>query len=169
MKQLLKELPVLPKIKDRVITFKQYTVGVHIRMDSKMANAWETTNNYTQENYDIIKRERTKSHYSNFVAEMLKLEEELHCDFFVCTDTPSILPRMKQIFGQRLHCLDGYSVAEDDVVDRSKEGIQKAFADMLTLANCNAMLGSTWSSFTEVARYLHKTDFDFFKIVGTDF
>ena len=173
MAELLRELPICKDVLEIVPKIDRYTVGVHIRMDNKMSNAWEIQSNYNERNFDVTQRERTKSHYSNFVSEMLKLEETLDCDWFICTDTPRIIPRMKQIFGERVIYNDVAddidSVANDNVVDREEHSIKLAFADMLTLSKCDAVLGSSWSSFTEAAKYLKYGNFDFFRIVGTDF
>uniref|UniRef100_A0A6C0FDF3 Galactosyltransferase C-terminal domain-containing protein n=1 Tax=viral metagenome TaxID=1070528 RepID=A0A6C0FDF3_9ZZZZ len=170
MKKCLQNLTVCHDIKKSVKHFEKYTIGVHIRMDNKLKNKWELPSNYTATNYDQTKTARSKCHYSNFIAEMIRLEDEIDCDWFITTDTPTIIPRMKSIFGANLHHnINTSKFANHDVVDRSCDSIKSAFADMLTLSNCNALLGSTWSSFTEVAEYFKSTKYDFIKIVGTDF
>jgi hypothetical protein len=173
MSQLLRNLPIHSHITNSVLSLPSYTIGVHIRMDSNMLNSWEIPSNYSSDNFDKTKLERTKSHYSNFVSEMLKIEES-HPDwlFFVCTDTPSILPKLKHIFGSKLLCYDSYLTSPDydsSIVSRSSSSIIDAFVDMLTLSKCNALLGSSWSSFTEVCQYFKPSPFDFIKIVGVDF
>lgn len=168
MSRLLRGLTPLGEISARVPRFTSYTVGVHIRMDSAMTSSWEAASNYSAENYTTTQRERARSHYSNFVAEMLRIEETTCCKWFVCTDSPHIIPRMRQIFGSSLIVNRPRGTARSTVVNREGVDIQDAFVDMLSLSRCNALLGSSWSSFTEVAQYLRDGPYDFMRIVGQD-
>lgn len=172
MAKMLRQLQVQPSIISKVPSFDGYTVGVHIRMDNGMKNSWESQDQYSCANFLKTQNERYKSHYSNFVAYMIRFEEQLKCKWFVCTDSPWILPKMAHIFGNRLLCSQATSessTANDGVINRETQCIQLAFADMLTLSRCNALVGSSWSSFTEVAQYLKDGTYDFVHIVGRDF
>ncbi|MDC1394974.1 hypothetical protein N8368_00530 [Bacteroidia bacterium] len=66
---------------------------------------------------------------------------------YLCTDDNKEVQRMKQVFGKSI-CY--FPVA----LQRNKpKAIQMALLDLLTLSRANVILGSYWSSFSEVASY----------------
>jgi hypothetical protein len=66
--------------------------------------------------------------------------------FFVATDSPEEESRLKQRFGGRIITHAKATLDRDD-----PRGIQDAVVDLYSLANCRKLIGSHWSSFTDVA------------------
>ena len=106
---------------------------------------------------------REKSHYSNFVARLDKLIAEQKANrFFLATDRAETYETFKTIYGDRM------SYLERGLFDRSKEQIQYALADAILLSQCSRFIGSTWSSFSEIAMRLTQ-GFSSIEMSGEDF
>lgn len=87
-----------------------------------------------------------KSPVTSFIARM---EREVGRDsetrFFLATDDPVTERTIKQRFGDRV-------LTRPKVFARDKAaGVRDALVDLLILSRCRLILGSHWSSFTEVA------------------
>ncbi|TSD65871.1 hypothetical protein FFF34_000280 [Inquilinus sp. KBS0705] len=122
------------KINDITDAFNPYTIGVHIR---------RTDNKQAIQNSPI----------SLFIAQMHKeLEQQNATKFFLCTDDIAVQDTMKAEFGDKV------LIHHKEVIDRnSVKGIQDALIDMYCLAKTSKILGSYWSSFSEVAAKLYNT------------
>jgi hypothetical protein len=70
---------------------------------------------------------------------------------FLAADLPETYQAFRDRYGARLRFLPR------DCFDRSARQQQHALADMLLLGRAGRMLGSTWSSFTDMARRLAPT------------
>ena len=68
----------------------------------------------------------------------------------------------QQNFGARLTFL------KRSTFDRSKDQLQYALADAILLSQCNRLIGSTWSSFSELAQRLSK-GYSSIDMSGVDF
>jgi hypothetical protein len=75
--------------------------------------------------------------------------------FFVATDSPEVLQALRGEFGDRI------AHHEKSSLDRGDPGaIKDALIDLYCLASCERILGSYWSSFTDVASELGRVPKD---------
>jgi hypothetical protein len=68
--------------------------------------------------------------------------------FFLATDEPSIENNLKEVFGNRI------ITNTKELSRRTINGIQDAVVDLFALSNTQRILGSYWSSFSEVAAWI---------------
>ena len=118
--------------------FDDKTISVHIR-------SWE------DQDPDEESRLRQKHFFNlnNFLNEMYKFDSETK--FFVCSDSNSVINKLKKVFGNRIITYKRHSDLE---TSRSTSvGAQDDFAEMLLLAKNKVILGSYISTFTEMAWY----------------
>jgi len=124
-------------------------VSAHIRMAGGKEFEhlpWESAENWTQEGHEAIAHWREKSHYSNFIKRIDDLMEKGEVKtLFVAADLPETYAFFVEKYGDRL------SYLERDVNDRSAEQLRYALADAILLGHSPRLLGSNWSSFTELA------------------
>ncbi len=141
-------------------------VGVHVRMEAGKGldhNTYDDVSNWTEEGHEQLHYWRDKSHYSHFIKRIEQLmAEEDNLKLFLATDLPETYKIFQECFGEKCYLL------KRDVYDRSKEQIIYAFADAILLSRCNRLLGSTWSSFSELAMRL-STTFSKIEMSGKDF
>lgn len=163
----LRSLHIKKSLLNSIPHFNSYTIGVHIRMDSVMSSPCELSSNYSQNNFSLTKNARSKCNYKHFIPIIKQYILSHNCNFFICTDTPAVLHTLKSLFPNRI-IFNNFN-STDTIVNRSASSISNAFIDMISLSKCNALIGSTWSSFSEVAQYFRETPFDFVKLAGEDF
>lgn len=141
-------------------------IAAHIRMEAGKGldhNTYDSVENWTQEGHDQLQYWREKSHYSHFIKHIDQLfESDSESILFLATDMPETYDVFKSYYGDRLVCL------ERDVFDRSKEQIKYALADAILLSRSSRLLGSNWSSFSELAMRM-STTYDCIEISGKDF
>lgn len=119
--------------------FKEF-VGVHIRM-GQLGASYETTDGWDER----IKRELTKwrelSHFGTFINEMQKLKDSR---FFVCCDNAFIYDELRN---------SGIKFVSypKTKYDRSVEQKKGALVDVILLSKTRMILGSNWSTFSELA------------------
>ena len=125
-----------PCVEERIQTFTErfstHTVGVHIR---RTDNA----------------RAIARSPLSLFIKEMER-EVEAHPDtlFFVASDSEQDKQALKERFGSRI-------ITSDRPADRnSLQGMQEGAADFFTLSRTCKILGSCYSSFSEISALIHQ-------------
>lgn len=131
---------------------KSYTLSAHVRMEAGEGqdnNAWDQPVNWRPEDHELIHEWRAKSHFSRFmnrIDEILgdKPDERL----FVAADLPETYAKFAAHYGDRVVYLSRR------LYDRSAEQVRYALADALLLSKASRMLGSTWSSFSELAQRL---------------
>jgi hypothetical protein len=130
-------------------------VGAHVRMEAGKGldhNAYDSAQNWSAESHEQIHYWRAKSHYSAFLRRLDKLvSEQPEMRIFLATDLPENYAAFQQCYGERLHYL------QRNVYDRSREQLVYALADALLLSRCSRLLGSTWSSFSELAMRISTT------------
>lgn len=130
----------------------KHRVGAHVRMEAGKGldhNTYDAIENWTQEGHDQLHFWRDKSHYSHFIKRIDQLmKEDRQLQLFLATDLPETYQVFQQYYGDKLAFLSR------TVYDRSKEQIIYALADAMLLSGCNRLLGSTWSSFSELAMRL---------------
>lgn len=69
--------------------------------------------------------------------------------FFVATDDPTSLRALQQRFGSRVHHYPKRALARND-----PRALEDAVVDLYTLARSSRLLGSYWSSFSDMAHHL---------------
>lgn len=154
--KFLRELIPTNQVLDLVRPFDvSNRVAVHVRMEAGKGldhNAYDSVENWTQEGHDELHFWREKSHYSHFVKRIDQLiKEDPSVRIFLATDLAENYQAFEKYYGEKLAYLNR------DVYDRSKEQIIYALADAMLLSGCNRLLGSTWSSFSEIAIRLSTT------------
>lgn len=127
----------------------RYELGVHIRMiggDSAQHLSYEQKSNWTQVGHEEIEFWRNKSHYSNFVNRIDEVLGKRNVNrFFLAADNPDAYRFFLDRYDERV------TVLTRDRYDRSAEQLRYALADAMLLSRSSVLLGSNWSSFTELA------------------
>jgi hypothetical protein len=127
-------------------------IGVHIRMEGAkgLDSAYEKPDgNWTKEEHELLNSWRLKSHYVNFIKR-LDRSDVINNKIFLATDRKENYEYVLNNYGDRV------SYLKRDIFDRSREQIIYALADAILLSKCNRLIGSGWSSFTELALRLSK-------------
>ena len=137
-------------------------IGIHIRMGQPMETAvYENTKTWAQESQHSIELWRSHSHYSVFMKEMDRiLLENPKQKFFLCCDNANIYDEIIKT--------KKYDIiyTPKTIYDRSCKQIQSAVLDLILLSKCQYILGSNWSSFTEIAHRLSNKQL---KLAGINF
>jgi len=127
-------------------------VSAHVRMvggGDYEHLAYEALENWTKEGHEQTDFWRKKSHFSHFMARLDSLITEGRADrIFVAADKQETYDAFLETFGERVAYLPR------EVFDRSAEQLRYALADALLLGSSPLLLGSTWSSFSELAMRL---------------
>jgi hypothetical protein len=127
-------------------------LSVHIRMEGgeKYEHLpYEKSDNWSAEDHELISYWRLKSHYANFAKRIQQLIRKGRADkIFVAADNPEAYTELEAIFSDRIVWL------QRNVYDRSSEQMQYALADAILLSKAPLLLGSSWSSFSELAQRL---------------
>ena len=130
-------------------------IAAHVRMEAGASldyNTYDSVENWTQEGHDQLHFWREKSHYSHFIKRIDQLfAEQPNLKLFLATDLPENYQAFEDYYGDKLIFL------KRDVYDRSKEQIQYGLADAILLSKSQKLLGSTWSSFSELAMRMSDT------------
>lgn len=141
-------------------------IGAHVRMEAGAGldhNSYDSAENWSAESHAAIHHWRAKSHYSAFIRRIdALLAEGGREHLFLATDLPENYRVFQQVYGERLRFLPR------TLYDRSAEQIRYALADAILLSRCTWLLGSTWSSFSELAMRL-ATGYEKVEMSGTDF
>ncbi|PUE11070.1 hypothetical protein B9Z51_01720 [Limnohabitans sp. T6-5] len=128
------------------------SVGVHVRMEAGQGrdnNAYDSQENWSKDSHEQIHYWREKSHYSVFLKRIdTLLEDEPDRRIFLATDLPENYEVFIGTYKEKLLYLPR------TVYDRSKEQILYGLADAILLSQSTHLLGSTWSSFSEIAMRL---------------
>jgi hypothetical protein len=163
----LKKLTPVKMVTDLINKFNLTDhIGVHVRMEAGKGldnNSWDSSSNWSEESHNLIHYWREKSHYSSFIKYIDKLIfNEKQTKIFLATDLEKNYEVFEKYYGNRLKYL------KRSVFDRSKEQFIYALADAILLSRCKMLLGSTWSSFSELAMRLSNT-YKKIKMSGKDF
>lgn len=141
-------------------------VSLHVRMASGPKYEtlpWESPKNWSARSHQLIAEQREKSHVSRFEARLDALIAAGRADtVFIAADLPEIYDRLSARYGERATWLPR------KVNDRSLRQLRYGLADALLLGRSRLLLGSTWSSFTELAMRLAPLDVPA-EMSGTDF
>lgn len=127
-------------------------IGVHIRNRTLAADIKNVDFNqeYGSEAAATMEHWRSRSSYSTFVTEMNRIleEEDSNARFYIATDTWEVIPLMEEKFPGRI--LSTRRTCDD----RDSECVKYAVIDMYALSRTKELLGSNWSSYTEMAERL---------------
>jgi hypothetical protein len=141
-------------------------LGAHVRMEAGAGldhHSYDSAANWNAESHAQIHHWRAKSHYSAFMRRIDQLLSEGNWErLFLATDLPENYRAFAQTYRNRVIHLGRSKY------DRSKEQIQYALADAILLSKCTLLLGSTWSSFSELACRL-STRVERIEMSGVDF
>lgn len=124
-------------------------VSAHVRMIGGTGYehlAYESADNWTDEGHREIDFWRKRSHYSNFLRRIDQLASAGRAEqIFVAADNADAYSELQSYYGDRMAFLPR------ECFDRSREQLQYALADTMLLGRANLLLGSNWSSFSELA------------------
>lgn len=127
-------------------------VSAHVRMEGGINYKhlpYEAAENWTKEGHMQIDFWRRNSHFKHFMARIDTLISEGRAErIFLAADKPETYEAFLSTYGNRI------SYLKRDVYDRSVEQLQYALADVMLLGTAPLLLGSTWSSFSELAMRL---------------
>ncbi|MEP1423150.1 MULTISPECIES: glycosyltransferase [Alphaproteobacteria] len=141
-------------------------VSAHIRMVGAPGSdgaSYDRADNWTTDGHAAINYWREKSHYSHFLSRIDLLIGKGRADrVFVAADALETYEVFHQVYGDRVVYL------ERELYDRSSEQLQYALADALLLGQTSLLLGSNWSSFTELAMRMTPNPVEL-EISGKDF
>jgi signal peptidase I len=130
-------------------------VGVHVRMEAGKGrdnNAYDAQENWSKNSHEQIHYWREKSHYSVFIKRIDGLlDKEPDKKIFLATDLPENYEVFIETYKENLLYLPR------TIYDRSKEQILYGLADAILLSKSTHLLGSTWSSFSEMAMRLSQS------------
>lgn len=151
----LRSLKPVESVCKMVNSVKKTNVGIHIRMEfaeNKKNKSYDDESNWSAESHQKIKEWREKSHYKRFIKRVDQLlNNDLSLKIFLATDTSMVYKEFQKKYDGQLFFL------EREIYNRSKEQLRFALADMILLSRNSYMLGSTWSSFSELAQRLSTT------------
>jgi hypothetical protein len=125
------------------------SIGVHVRMEAGKGrdnNAYDSQKNWSKDSHEQIHYWREKSHYSVFLKRIDSLlKDDPGRNIFLATDLPENYEVFVGAYKSNLLYLPRVAF------DRSKQQIVYALADVILLSQTQHLLGSTWSSFSEIA------------------
>jgi hypothetical protein len=130
-------------------------LGVHVRMEGAAGtdhNSYDSPDNWLPTSHQQLNQWRGKSHYKRFMARIDQLvSAQPGLKVFVAADTSETYQVFHERYGERV------SYLSRETFDRSSQQLRYALADAILLSRCSYMLGSTWSSFSELAQRLSVT------------
>jgi hypothetical protein len=123
--------PLQDRINNQVNIFSAPTIGVHIR---RTDNSYSTATSSNEK-------------FARHMAEILQQDNDYN--FFIATDDRSVEDYFEDRFPGHI------MVQENKCFDRAtKKGVQDALIDLYSLSHTERILGSFYSSFSEVASYI---------------
>lgn len=127
-------------------------LSAHVRMEAGAGldhNTYDRPENWRPEDHALIHAWRGKSHFSHFLNRIDALIAEGRAgQIFLAADMPETYAEFQHHYGDRLAWLPR------SLYDRSAEQLHYALADAILLSRSPLLLGSTWSSFSELAMRL---------------
>ena len=151
--RFLQSLTPVPQIRALVDQVRNpNSVSAHVRMEGGRKSehlAYERADNWTAQDHALIDEWRSKSHFSHFLTRIDALMAQGRADsIFLAADMPETYEVFRQHYGDRLAWLPR------DLFDRSARQLHFALADAILLSRSPLLLGSGWSSFSELAMRL---------------
>lgn len=151
--EILRRLIVHEDVRQKVDEFNvSDCVGIHVRMGGGIghdSSPWNRPENWSRDGQEKMYYWRERSHYTVFLEEidrMLKHEPDLK--FFLAADSRQTYDIFVEKYGDRI------IYVKRAIYDRSVDQQKLALVDMILLSRTKYILGSYWSSFTELAQRL---------------
>ena len=119
------------RLKNETKAFKNHVIGVHVRRT---------------DNKDSIEQSPLELFIARMQEEIVKDPE---VQFYVASDNPLVKEQLLHIFGAQRIIIPTGVIGRD-----SEEGIRQAVIEMYALSKTNRILGSYYSSFSEIASSL---------------
>jgi Xyloglucan fucosyltransferase. len=146
LKKVLKPVPIIETEIKKYGSMRNH-VGIHIRM-GQQNSLHDSTEGWVEPCKKSWKKWRENSHVSIFIR---KVEEILHKTpnqkFFLAADT-------KHSYDMFLNRFENIRYVPRKLFDRSAEQVKYALIDIFLLSQTDYLLGSNWSTFTEIAQKL---------------
>lgn len=165
--RFIRSLSPVEKVRDLVASVRSDNdLAVHVRMagGEKFEHLpYESANNWSAEDHLAIAKWREKSHFTNFFSRIdVLLQSGSVEQIFLAADLPQTYEEFLARYGERITFLSR------DAYDRSSEQLCYALADAIHLSRPPRLLGSNWSSFSELAVRLATVDIKV-EMSGVDF
>jgi hypothetical protein len=166
--QFLRSLDPVAAVRDLVNSVRQPNdLSAHVRMAGgaqyEHLSYEAPDDNWTEEGHALTTQWREKSHFSHFLKRIDTLIAQGQADrIFLAADTPEAYAEFEAAYGDRVASLPRA------LYDRSAAQLQYALADALLLGTAPLLLGSTWSSFSEMAMRVSSREMKI-EMSGTDF
>jgi hypothetical protein len=130
------------------LTSMSSMVAVHVRKGQD-GSSYDDVSKWSPDKQIQWKMWRSLSRVENFVAEMLNLlDRQPGLKFFVASDSADTFQEMLESFPPNTL----FEQEREDDFDRSILQVQSAVVDVALIGKCKVLLGSQWSSFTELCR-----------------
>jgi Glycosyl transferase family 2/N-terminal domain of galactosyltransferase len=151
--RFLQSLSPIAQVRDLVASVRHPNdLSAHVRMEGGRQHehlTYEKADNWTAQDHALIDEWRQKSHFSHFLRRIDALIAEGRAQrIFLAADMPDTYAEFRQRYGDRLAFLPR------SLFDRSASQLHYALADAILLSRAPRLLGSTWSSFSELAMRL---------------
>lgn len=151
--RFLRALTPVEAVRDLVASVRAPNdVSAHVRMVGGTDYehlSYEALDNWTEEGHTETDFWRKKSHFSHFIARLDTLLAEGNAErIFLAADSSETYEAFTHTYGDRVAYL------KRTLYDRSSEQLRYALADALLLGASQRLLGSSWSSFSELAMRL---------------
>ena len=151
LSKVLQQLDPVQEIKDIISQYKvEDRIGLHVRSGGgKEANKdpWDNAENWSVKGKENLFYWRERSTPHVFMKEMDRLlAVDSSLKFFLATDCDDIYGQFQERYPDKIAFL------KRDLYDRSLEQQKYALADMLLLSQTKYILGSYWSSFSEISQ-----------------
>ena len=141
-------------------------LSIHVRMEGGFGTEhlpYESAANWTPKAHEEIDHWRKRSHFRHFLPRLEQLIEQGLADkVFVAADSPAAYTQFHARYGERISWLPRKAF------DRSPEAVVYAMADAILLGRSPRLLGSNWSSFSELAARLSAAPITV-ELAGRDF
>lgn len=166
--KFIQSLKPVKKIRDLVNSVEfPSDVSVHIRMgetiEGKLPSYEKSDGNWSAADQELINMCREKSSINAFSAYLdILISKNPSLTIFLACDNEIGYHHMLKRYGAKISRL------RRSVYDRSSKQIQYALADAILLSKSDLLLGSNWSSFTELARRFSINNLPI-KLAGIDF
>lgn len=151
LSKILQQLDPVQEIKDIISQYKvEDRIGLHIRSGGgkeASKDPWDNAENWSAKGKENLFYWRERSAPQVFMKEidrLLTIDPSLK--FFLATDSDDIYGQFQERYPDKIAFL------KRDLYDRSLEQQKYALADMLLLSQTKYILGSYWSSFSEIAQ-----------------
>ena len=129
----LRPIPTLQaRINEIVKQFAPHTIGIHIR---RTDNTMSQQHSRLQDFHAAVQRE---------------IAQDEQVRFFLCTDDAAVKAEFRQQYGERI------LTQSAPVARNTLAGMEDAVVDLWCLSHTQKILGSYWSSFTDMAAELRQ-------------